>query len=327
MAKVRRIWKFLVITTAYLYIPIIVTLSFDGNASRYADVPVDVRNGDIEGRKVNIIYNNAVQAVSLDDFVAMSVAREYNADKDSGDQKEMIKALAVIIRSDVVCQMNKRSETDSDRLENGFMTRSQMKSRWGDKWQDIFSQIQAWVAETENSVITYRDNYIRAMYTRVSPGRTMSGARLIGEEYAYLAEVECPRDTESPEYSVAEEYDKARLISAVRDWKKKTGMDCGIDESNPANDIQITAKTDDGYITGVQVGDVCMSGEEFASMMGLNSAYLSFEYKKDSLKITSRGVGMGFGMSMYTANIMAVEGVGYKEIIKHFYPECIITGL
>lgn len=351
MSKIRKIWKVIVVVTAYLYIPLMITLLFNGNAAKYADVPIELTDGSIKGRKVNIVYNNAVQAVSLNDFVAMSVAQEYNMGGSSGsasnsssgsasnsngssgsssgivDQEQMVKALAVVIRSDVVCQMNKRNEIDSNQLENGFLTRSQMKSKWGNDWQNVFAQIRQWVDETDNQIIEYKENYIRAMYTRVSPGKTMSGSRLLGEEYEYLAEVDCAKDTESPEYMVTTEFDNSKIISIVRDWKKKTGMDCGIDESNPSGDIQITAKTDDGYITGMQVGDLCMSGEQFASMMGLKSAYLTLEYKKDSIRITSKGVGMGFGMSLYSANIMALDGSDYQEIIKHFYPECIITSL
>lgn len=333
MSKIRKIWKIIVVVTAYLYIPLMITLLFNGNAAKYADVPVEVTDGSIKGRKVNIVYNNAVQAVSLNDFVAMSVAKEYNKGGSQGsssgiaDQEQMVKALAVVIRSDVVCQMNKRNEIDSDQLENGFLTRSQMKSKWGNDWQNVFTQIRQWVDETDNQIIEYKENHIRAMYTRVSPGKTMSGSRLLGEEYEYLAEIDCTKDTESPDYMVTTEFDNSKIISIVRDWKKKTGMDCGIDESNPSGDIQITAKTDDGYITGMQVGDLCMSGEQFASMMGLKSAYLTLEYKKDSIRITSKGVGMGFGISLYSANIMALDGSDYQEIIKHFYPECIITSL
>lgn len=333
MSKIRKIWKIIVVVTAYLYIPLMITLLFNGNAAKYADVPVEVTDGSIKGRKVNIVYNNAVQAVSLNDFVAMSVAKEYNKGGSQGsgsgiaDQEQMVKALAVVIRSDVVCQMNKRNEIDSDQLENGFLTRSQMKSKWGNDWQNVFAQIRQWVDETDNQIIEYKENHIRAMYTRVSPGKTMSGSRLLGEEYEYLAEIDCAKDTESPDYMVTTEFDNSKIISIVRDWKKKTGMDCGIDESNPSGDIQITAKTDDGYITGMQVGDLCMSGEQFASMMGLKSAYLTLEYKKDSIRITSKGVGMGFGISLYSANIMALDGSDYQEIIKHFYPECIITSL
>lgn len=355
MSKIRKIWKIIVVVTAYLYIPLMITMLFNGNAAKYADVPIEVTDSNIKGRKVNIVYNNAVQAVSLNDFVAMSVAKEYNKGGSQGsssesasnsssviasnsngssgsisgiaDQEQMVKALAVVIRSDVVCQMNKRNEIDSDQLENGFLTRSQMKSKWGNDWQNVFKQIRQWVDETDNQIIEYKENYIRAMYTRVSPGKTMSGSRLLGEEYEYLAEIDCAKDTESPDYMVTTEFDNSKIISIVRDWKKKTGMDCGIDESNPAGDIQITAKTDEGYITGMQVGDLCMSGEQFASMMGLKSAYLTLEYKKDSIRITSKGVGMGFGMSLYSANIMALDGSDYQEIIKHFYPECIITSL
>ena len=99
MSKIRKIWKIIVVVTAYLYIPLIITLLFNGNAAEYADVPVEVTDGSIKGRKVNIVYNNAVQAVSLNDFVAMSVAKEYNSVANSSgssgiaDQEQMMLSL------------------------------------------------------------------------------------------------------------------------------------------------------------------------------------------------------------------------------------------
>jgi stage II sporulation protein D len=65
-----------------------------------------------------------------------------------------------------------------------------------------------------------------------------------------------------------------------------------------------------------------MSGEKFADMFGLKSAFFAFEYRDGSVKITTKGVGSGFGMSIYTANLMAADGSGLEEILKKFYPTC-----
>ena len=320
--RIRKIGKWLVLITAYLYIPLLVTFMLKGNRSGSLDIPVG--KSVITGPKVNIVYNNGSQAVSLEDFVTMAVAREYSRDSNgTGDQDEMLKALAVLIRTDVVCQMDGRNVIDSTSLENGYLRKSQMKTLWGKNWQETYNKIAGLVKETSGQVIKYQEKCVRTMYTRVSTGKTMSGSRLLGEEFTYLAEVECPKDLESPDYQVTKEFTGSEILSCIKEKKKETG----IDTDNPCQDIQVVSKTDEGYVTGMQVGDLVMSGEEFAQMMGLNSAYLSVEYRKDSIKITSKGVGMGFGMSLYTANIMSLDGENYQKIIKHFYPECIILSL
>lgn len=334
----RRIWKWIVIITAYIYIPVMVTLALAGDTGKGADIAVDAARA--EGKRVNIIYNNASVEVTLNDYVAMAVALVYNdadvimgrscseAELNATDSwRELVKALAVLVRSDVACQMADREVIDSDRLENTFMTKSNMKALWGEDWRAVFDTVRELVNASGSEVLTYNGAYVRAMYTELSVGKTMSGAKLLGEEYAYLTQIECAWDMNSPDYTETVEFNAKELLECTDTWKKKSGMDTGIDTKNPCQDIQVIAKTDDGYITGMQVGDLCMSGEEFADMCGLKSAYLSLEFTSTSVKITRKGVGMGFGMSLYTANIMAGTGSGYQDIIKHFYPECIIGSL
>jgi stage II sporulation protein D len=348
MSKWRKAWKTHVAVTAYLYIPMLITLAFTGNGS---DVFIDVDDSALSGRRVNIIYDNATQMVGLDDFVAMVVAREVisscaytkasisssvgtgaggsdsSASINFTDNTETLRALAVLVRSDIVRQMGKWEEIDSDRLEIDFCTKSEMRKTWGDDWKSAFERLRVIVSSTDGKILTYEGNAVRGLYTRVSSGKTLSGSKLLGDEYKYLSEVECEMDEKSADFSSVTEFDNAKIVSVVSAWEKKNGTDTGLDRSNPSGDIQITAKTDEGYITGVQVGDLCMSGEKFADMFGLKSAFFAFEYRESGVKITTKGAGCGFGMSIYTANLMAADGSGFEEILKKFYPTCEIKNV
>ena len=51
-----------------------------------------------------------------------------------------------------------------------------------------------------------------------------------------------------------------------------------------------------------------MSGSEFAYVLGINSPNFSIEYMQTGVKITTIGVGEGFGVSVYTADCMAKAG-------------------
>jgi stage II sporulation protein D len=223
--------------------------------------------------------------------------------------------------------MGKREEIDSDRLESDFCTKSEMKKAWGDDWKSAFESLREIVSSTDGKILTYEGNAVRGLYTRVSSGKTLSGSKILGDEYAYLTEIECEKDEKAADFSSVTEFDNEKILSVVGAWEKKNGTDTGLDSSNPSGDIQITAKTDEGYITGVQVGDLCMSGEKFADMFGLKSAFFAFEYRDSGVKITTKGVGCGFGMSIYTANLMAADGSGFEEILKKFYPTCEVTNV
>ena len=52
----------------------------------------------------------------------------------------------------------------------------------------------------------------------------------------------------------------------------------------------------------------------------LPSAFFSVKEEKDRILIEGGGYGHGVGMSQNAANEMAKDGMGYKEILKFFYP-------
>ena len=57
------------------------------------------------------------------------------------------------------------------------------------------------------------------------------------------------------------------------------------------------SKTDSGYVTKIQAGNVIMSGTEFAKILGLSSAAMTIENSNGKIKITTKGLGDGMGVS------------------------------
>ena len=113
------------------------------------------------------------------------------------------------------------------------------------------------------------------------------------EDYPYLKIVDCPLDIESKEQ-----------IQTIT-----------IDDM----DAEVTGVDTAGYVLSVRVGNDTVSGEEFRTNYHLASSCFSFQKYDGKLRITTRGIGHGLGLSQYTANQMAKEGKSMEEILAHFF--------
>ena len=58
----------------------------------------------------------------------------------------------------------------------------------------------------------------------------------------------------------------------------------------------------------------------------LRSHCFEYEYDEDSDRIvfTTYGYGHGVGMSQYGAQMMALEGYDYEEILTHYYTDTVV---
>ena len=56
-----------------------------------------------------------------------------------------------------------------------------------------------------------------------------------------------------------------------------------------------------------------------AKILGLSSAAMTIENSNGKIKITTKGLGDGMGVSLYTADFMAKQGSSYEQILKAFY--------
>ena len=143
-------------------------------------------------------------------------------------------------------------------------------------------------------MLTYENALAKTPFFRLSNGSTRDGKEALGsEDYPYLKIVDCPLDIESKEQ-----------IQTIT-----------IDDM----DAEVTGVDTAGYVLSVRVGNDTVSGEEFRTNYHLVSSCFSFQKYDGKLRITTRGIGHGLGLSQYTANEMAKEGKSMEEILAHFF--------
>ena len=98
-----------------------------------------------------------------------------------------------------------------------------------------------------------------------------------------------------------------------------------IDKDNIREMLQIAERDAAGYVVQIKVDKTVLSGKEFAKLMNLKSPCMYIEYESGKLKITTKGIGDGFGISMYTAQRMVSKGSTYLDIISFFYKNVVIA--
>ena len=88
--------------------------------------------------------------------------------------------------------------------------------------------------------------------------------------------------------------------------------------------IEIVSRDAAEYVTKIKVAGETYDGEQFRHALELPSACFTITEMDDHVRIVARGMGHGFGLSQNTAEKLAKEGYGYREILAYFYKGAVI---
>ena len=225
----------------------------------------------------------------LDEYGIGRMAKEIPASYE----KEAIKVQAILVRTAVYKQW--KEEGSEAVLADDFWTEKEMKEEWGGrKFSEYYRKMENAWKETEGQVVMYGEELANTPFTRLTNGSTRDGKEVLGsEDYPYLKIKECPLDIESK--------DQIKTVAA-------DDMDAEIKETDTA-----------GYVTSVRVGEETMSGEGFREKYKLDSSCFILQKYDGKMRITTRGIGHGLGLSQYTANEMAKEEKTAEEILQYFF--------
>ncbi len=187
-----------------------------------------------------------------------------------------------------------------------YITKEELKTKWGNKYEEYLSKIKKVVKETKNEVIVYNDEVIEAFYFSMSNGYTEDASNVFNISKPYLVSVSSIYDKDInnnfKEYSV----DLSRFKSVL-------GLE---EESIVINNI---IRNQSNRILKICVNLKCYTGVEFRKLFGLRSTDFDVNIENDTVSFVTRGYGHGVGMSQYGANEMAKLGYNYKEILKYYY--------
>lgn len=211
--------------------------------------------------------------------------RVLSQEVSSDYEDEMLKVQALLVRTTLYKEVEEQGEAILN--QEGFGDVSDIDASWYKKLEEI------WDA-TEGEVIMYQEKLALVPFHQVSNGKTRDGKEALGSDaYPYLQIRECPKDVE------AENQMESKFIEV------KGAKVASVDSA--------------GYALTVTVGEETVSGESFRDTYGLASSCFELQEFEQNTRAITKGVGHGLGLSQYTANEMAKEGQGYKEILQYFF--------
>lgn len=202
----------------------------------------------------------------------------------------------------------------------GFFTKERAKESFGDKFDENYKKISKAVDSVLPYIITYDEAPIIAAFHSMSAGFTESAENVWGAHVDYLVEVDSRSDLTAPHFRENKEFEKTELKAVL----EASFPDVSLGE-NIKDWLAVQEVSDSGTVLTASVGDLTVSGGELRDALGLRSASFEVSAAGDKAVITTKGFGHGVGMSQYGANAMAAEGKSWREILSHYYPNCVIS--
>ncbi len=263
------------------------------------------------------IYQNTDTARQLEEKVVLLLSEEISGQA----QVEAIKAQAVIARTQLYCDPEQDVAGNQENLKENIET------------------IRFCVEATQGEILTCNGVPIDAAYHRVSGAVTRNGSEVAGQEdKSYLKSVDSSMDIEAEEYLTIFYMEKEELASAIQKLlanstveetesagekneggSNKQGEDIHVNPDTILDDLVIEERDSAKYVTKVRYKETAFSGEALRKALGLSSSLVYFSELEGKVRVMTKGLGHGLGLSQYGAGVMAAEGKKYKEILRYYY--------
>ena len=256
---------------------------------------------------------NAVQGADSDN-ASVYLAEMLAGETDGGCEIEALKAQVVVLRTELY-----RTEKEKQTLLDKCLTQTQMKKKWGTKYEENLEKCQQAAQETKGIVLWYHETFAWAPFHQSSNGKTRDVQEVLGNaDYPYITAKECPLD------KAAEDEIQVHLIEYKEIQKRCREFLVAEEQKKAENgygyeDFEIQEWDSSGYVRKMRIGETICTGDQFRYALKLPSSSFSFYESPHGLKIATVGKGHGFGMSQWTAQEMAKDGKNYEEILQYFY--------
>ena len=239
---------------------------------------------------------------------------------------EALKAQAVVARTYTYRKMMSHGEgEDADMCDDhthcqAFYNKDTLFSIWKKRGfsdqliEEYWDKINEAVVSTQNQVITYNGEYIKAFFHASSPYKTENIDQIWGgETLPYLISVE---NKEKEDYANRTSQVSVIFSDFITKIKEKYKKEVTVDD---CKFTCINEYTTSGRVKNIKVAQLIISAESLRTMFGLKSTDFKLEINNDSIIFNVTGYGHGIGMSQVGAETYANDGYSYIDIIKHYY--------
>ena len=352
--------KRLLLIIFLLVLPLVLALAFH---LFYPQIPFRRGMGlsaSYMNRDILVEMHGLYKSIDVEEYVLGVLANAIPPDYEP----ETVRAQAVLIRTNVLREMEEKNTKDSADLSYDYLPKEDREKLWGkrnfNKWEAKFAQA---VSTSAGMVVKSEGNLIIAAYHEVSIGKTVSAKEILDEDVSYLQSVESSHDVEAKNYMKLITYTYKEISNLLSEEKQvEEGVqtkDIGTGESDVAGDnmtessvaedstgksnvaedgtgesgitdnnnriaIIIEESTDNGFVKKVSIDGKAYTGEEVMRMLELPSDNYYVEEIEGGIRFVCLGKGNCLGLSQYGANVMALEGKSMEEMIAYYYKDVTI---
>lgn len=271
--------------------------------------------------KVYISSKKEVIEINLEEYIKGVVSAEMPVKFN----EEALKAQGVAARTyyfskrDNPCKNGSGGDICDTTHCQVYMSKDERLSSWEEgKKDEYYEKISKAVDATKGEVLTYDGKVIKyPQFFATSSGKTESAVDVFSEEVPYLKSKESKGEEEAPKFEDTKEIKTSDFIYKINNKYLNTKLT----NNNLKDSVSVKEHTEGGAVKEIKVGDTSITGIEFRSLFGLNSANFTIEVTDNLVSIKCKGYGHGLGMSQWGAKAMAEEGKTYKEILKYYYTD------
>lgn len=314
----KTLYSLIIFILIVLLVPYVITMTMTGTTPAHEDViPYD-------GRIVILENENFSQNLDYSQYLTGMVARSLiSFDENVFESPEFLKLNCIIANTFLNNEFAENSTISDDFLVSYYISDEELLTYWGENYAARMDAIKSALNETHDLIITYNGASIKPYQHFISNGMTRlppdTGA------YPYLKSVNTNKDLEEKGFLCVNSYSEIDFINKINSVYPDSGLTITTSSNentyttNLRESLQIINRDESGYVNQIQIGSLLMSGDDFMNLMELNSPSFTITFQENALKIITKGIGHGYGISLSHALRMAQNGSTYNDIISFFY--------
>lgn len=279
-----------------------------------------------EGPEIKVFdaQNNKLMKMKLEEYIRGVVAGEMPA----GFEIEALKAQAVAARTYAItrmlayggkgCAEHQGADICTDPTHcQAWISKEECLKSWSpveasEKW----AKITAAVDSTNNMILVYDAVPVMyPMYFSTSSGKTENSGDIFSYQYPYLRSVSSPDEQVAPKFTSSVSFSNDEFAKKFN----QSGYGIKLDKAKLSSQVKILERTEGGSVKKINAGGKNLTGMNVRTILGLNSANFTIEFRKNEVALNVIGYGHGVGMSQWGANVMAGKGKKFDEILKYYY--------
>ena len=290
----------------------------DAETADTGEEPAQAAGAD-ESAMLRVLIDGELQEMDMATYLRGVVRSEMPA----SFALEALKAQAVAARTYVRYHMENGGTANHPEADvcdditccQAYLSAQEAAANWGDQAEAYEAKICQAVAETDGECILYEGRPILAAFHSSSAGATQDAADVWSSSLPYLQSVESPENADTvPNYRSTASFSAADLKTALQAALPEASL-----TGDPSTWFTNIRQEPSGAVTALTVGGVEVKGSRLRTILGLRSACFTISFDGDTVTFSVTGYGHGVGMSQYGANVLAADGMGYRDILAWYY--------